>query len=95
MGEPLDSYRQYVESFDDNPRLCTHLKNGKFNFSSAYVAKNAKHRGANLVSCLPCNEQHIISHIETSPIRILLSDSTMQDCWRDKSFQPAGLLDQK
>ena len=95
MGEPLDSYRQYVERFDHNPELFTYMKNGKFNFSSAYAAKKAKQRGANLVSCLPCNEQHVISHIESSPIRILLSDSTMHDCWKDKSVRSAGLLDQK
>ena len=95
MQEPLDTYHQNVEGFDYNPSLFTFMKNGKFNFSSAYAARKAKQRGSNLVSCLPCNEQHVISHIESSPIRILLSDSTMMDCWKDKSFRPAGLLDQK
>ena len=78
MQEPLDTYCQYVERFDCNPSLFTYMKNGKFNFSSAYAAMKAKQRVSNLVGCLPCNEQHLISHIESSPIRILFSGSTMQ-----------------
>ena len=95
MQEPLDTCRQYVESFKYKPSLFTFMKKGRYSFSSAFAARKAKQGGSNLVSCLPCQEQHVISHLESSPICILLSDSTMMDCWKDRSFQPAGLLDQK
>ena len=77
--------------YNKNPRSSTFMaEKNRYTFSTNRDVENAKSKGVQGISCHSCRTQHKIEDVEAGPMSILLSDSSMHECYGDEKYEPAG-----